>query len=58
MTNPIVDADRKYILQTYARPDFVFERGEGCYLYDTTGQRYLDCVAGIAVNALATATPM
>ena len=57
MTNPIVDADRQYILQTYARPDFVFERGEGCYLYDTTGQRYLDCVAGIAVNALGYGDP-
>lgn len=57
MTHPIVDADRQYILQTYGRPDFVFERGEGCYLYDTDGNRYLDCVAGIAVNALGYGDP-
>src|SRR5437868_48252 len=44
--------DLHYILQTYQRPNFVLERGEGCYLYDTDGRRYLDCVSGIAVNAL------
>jgi acetylornithine/N-succinyldiaminopimelate aminotransferase len=56
MTN-IVDLDQQYVLQTYARPDFVIERGEGCYLYDTDGNKYLDCVAGIAVNALGYADP-
>ena len=44
--------DQRYILQTYARPDFVLDRGDGVYLFDTNGRRYLDCVAGIAVNAL------
>lgn len=47
-----IQNERDYILQTYPRPEFVLERGEGAYLYDTTGQRYLDFVAGIAVNAL------
>lgn len=53
----IVDLDQQYVLQTYARPNFVIERGEGCYLYDTDGHKYLDCVAGIAVNALGYADP-
>lgn len=53
----VVQADREYILQTYVRPDFVIERGEGVYLYDTEGQRYLDFVAGIAVNALGYGDP-
>jgi acetylornithine/N-succinyldiaminopimelate aminotransferase len=44
--------EQQYILQTYQRPDFVLDRGEGVYLFDTEGRRYLDCVAGIAVNAL------
>ncbi len=30
----------------------VFEKGEGCYLYDSEGKEYLDFAAGIAVNAL------
>src|SRR5262245_5973421 len=47
-----IDNDQRYILQTYQRPNFVIERGEGCYLFDTEGRRYLDCVSGIAVNAL------
>src|SRR5512138_2029502 len=44
--------EQQYILQTYQRPDFVLDHGEGVYLFDTEGRRYLDCVAGIAVNAL------
>ncbi len=48
----VIANDQRYILQTYQRPDFVLDRGEGCYVFDTAGRRYLDCVAGIAVNAL------
>ena len=40
------------ILHTYNRFPVVFERGEGAYLYDTEGKKYLDFAAGIAVNAL------
>lgn len=47
-----VQTGHDYLLQVYPRPDFVLERGEGVYLYDSTGRRYLDFVAGIAVNAL------
>jgi len=53
----VIANDQRYILQTYQRPDFVIERGEGCYLFDTEGRRYLDCVAGIAVNALGYGDP-
>jgi len=53
----VIANDQRYILQTYQRPDFVLERGEGCYLFDTEGRRYLDCVAGIAVNALGYGDP-
>ncbi len=40
------------ILGTYKRQAPLFVRGEGVYLYDDAGTRYLDFVAGIAVNAL------
>ncbi len=40
------------ILHTYNRFPVMFDRGEGCYLYDTEGKKYLDFAAGIAVNAL------
>lgn len=53
----VISAEQRYLLQTYARPEFVIERGEGCYLYDSEGRRYLDCVAGIAVNALGYGDP-
>jgi acetylornithine/N-succinyldiaminopimelate aminotransferase len=45
------------VLPTYARFDVAFERGEGAYLYDEKGERYLDFAAGIAVNALGHAHP-
>jgi acetylornithine/N-succinyldiaminopimelate aminotransferase len=53
----IVELEKRYILNTYRRPDFVLERGEGVWLYDSEGRRYLDAVAGIAVNALGHGDP-
>jgi acetylornithine/N-succinyldiaminopimelate aminotransferase len=53
----IVNLENHYVLQTYGRADFVLERGEGVYLYDTEGREYLDFVAGIAVNALGYGDP-
>lgn len=40
------------LLHTYNRYQIVFDKGEGVYLYDMEGKRYLDFVAGIAVFAL------
>ena len=40
------------ILHTYNRFPVMFDHGEGCYLYDTDGNQYLDFAAGIAVNSL------
>ncbi|GAB6052085.1 aspartate aminotransferase family protein [Magnetospira thiophila] len=45
------------VMPTYSRTDIVFERGEGCWLFDTDGKRYLDFAAGVAVNALGHAHP-
>nr|WP_196242365.1 aspartate aminotransferase family protein [Azospirillum oleiclasticum] len=44
-------------MPTYARADIVFERGDGPYLFDTDGRRYLDFAAGVAVTALGHAHP-
>jgi acetylornithine/N-succinyldiaminopimelate aminotransferase len=45
------------IVPTYARADVTFERGDGCWLTTTTGERYLDFGAGIAVNSLGHTHP-
>lgn len=42
---------------TFARADVAFERGEGVWLIDTRGERWLDFGSGIAVNALGHAHP-
>ena len=46
------------MLQTYVRPKFVLERGEGAKLWDTDGKEYLDFAAGIAVNSLGASHTM
>jgi acetylornithine/N-succinyldiaminopimelate aminotransferase len=45
------------LMQTYSRLQVTFSHGEGVYLYDTAGRRYLDAIAGIAVNGLGHAHP-
>lgn len=51
-TQQIMELDKRYLVQSYKRPPFVLERGEGVYLFDSEGRQYLDMVGGIAVNAL------
>ncbi len=48
----VKELEQDYVLGVYGRAPFVIERGDGCMLYDTEGKAYLDCVSGIAVNAL------
>jgi len=54
-TAPPVPSD--HIMGVYARAPLAFERGEGARLYTTDGEAYLDCMAGIAVNALGHSHP-
>jgi len=53
----IIQAESRYLVPTYSRPPVVFSRGEGSYLFDREGKRYLDFAAGIAVNALGHSHP-
>src|SRR5689334_18895956 len=46
-----------HLLPVFARVDLGFERGEGCWLVATNGDRYLDFTSGVAVNALGHAHP-
>ncbi len=45
------------VMPTYGRAEVAFERGEGPYLFDSEGRRYLDFGAGIAVSSLGHAHP-
>jgi len=46
-----------HLMQNYGRLEMNVVRGEGCWLFDESGNRYLDLVAGIAVCALGHAHP-
>jgi len=45
------------MMGVFGRPKTVLTRGEGCYVWDADGNRYLDLLAGIAVNALGHGHP-
>jgi acetylornithine/N-succinyldiaminopimelate aminotransferase len=47
-----------YLMNTYARQPVTFVRGEGVWLWDDAGNRYLDALAGVAVNGLGHAHPV
>ena len=52
MQGVIMSDPRQHIMPVYRPPEQVFEKGEGPYLFTEDGTRYLDFIAGIAVNAL------
>ncbi|WP_322802005.1 aspartate aminotransferase family protein [Thermoflexus sp.] len=56
-TGALVALAERVLAPTYRRPPIVFTHGEGVYVYDAAGRRYLDFVAGIAVCALGHADP-
>lgn len=47
-----IDKAEQYLIHTYNRYQIVLEKGDGVYLYDVDGKKYLDFAAGIAVYAL------
>jgi acetylornithine/N-succinyldiaminopimelate aminotransferase len=53
-----MSAAESHLLPVYAPPEQVFVRGEGCWIWDDKGDKYLDCIAGIAVDALGHAPPV
>ena len=55
--NSVRETFGKFVVPSYARFDLVLERGEGSYVWDTDGGRYLDLAGGIAVCSLGHAHP-
>jgi acetylornithine/N-succinyldiaminopimelate aminotransferase len=49
--------DKENYLQTFRRYPLVLERGEGCFVWDVEGNKYLDVLAGIAVNNVGHSHP-
>ena len=43
---------QEYLLQTYSRKNVLFKKGDGIWLYSDSGDKFLDCASGIAVNIL------
>ncbi|TWI55860.1 aspartate aminotransferase family protein [Halalkalibacter nanhaiisediminis] len=52
-----IERDQQSIMSTYGRLPIVIERGEGNYLFDESGKKYLDLFTGLAVNILGHSHP-
>ncbi|MDP6794377.1 MAG: aminotransferase class III-fold pyridoxal phosphate-dependent enzyme, partial [Verrucomicrobiota bacterium] len=57
MSQEIKDRFRRFVAPTYGRFPITLDRGEGAYVWNTDGKRYLDLGGGIAVNCLGHAHP-
>lgn len=53
----VMRSEQELLLPTYDRHKILFERGRGVYLWDSLGNRYLDFLSGIGVNALGHGHP-
>jgi acetylornithine/N-succinyldiaminopimelate aminotransferase len=53
----LVESAARNLYPNYRQPPIVLERGRGCEVWDTSGKRYLDLAAGIAVTSLGHAHP-
>jgi acetylornithine/N-succinyldiaminopimelate aminotransferase len=53
----VIRSEEKLLLPTYDRHKILFEKGRGVFLWDSRGNRYLDFLSGIGVNALGHAHP-
>ncbi len=54
----IQQSDAQWVLGTYARQPLFLERGQGAWVWDVQGRKYLDLTSGIAVNTLGHADPL
>ncbi len=54
---PPVPPTEPHVMQTYGRLPIALSHGQGCWVWDTAGRRYLDGLGGIAVNTLGHAHP-
>lgn len=53
----VFEQDKKYFMPVFSRYPLVLSHGEGPYIFDTDGKKYIDFLAGIAVNVLGHAHP-
>ena len=51
------DTERQYALEVFPKRDITLVRGDGAEVWDDTGRRYIDCVAGIGVASVGHANP-
>jgi predicted acetylornithine/succinylornithine family transaminase len=56
-SSEVIEISKRYIFNTYSRQPVVLTEGEGCYVWDADGKKYLDFLGGIAVCVLGHSHP-
>ena len=54
----VIARDRQFFMPVFSRYSLVLSHGAGPYVFDTDGKKYIDFLAGIAVNVLGHAHPV
>lgn len=57
MSDDLKQLDDAHIMPTYKRHDLILEKGQGCYVFDNDGKKYLDFIGGIATCTVGHANP-
>lgn len=58
MSDDLQQLDAAHIMPTYKRHNLILERGQGCYVFDQDGKKYLDFIGGIATCTVGHANPV
>jgi predicted acetylornithine/succinylornithine family transaminase len=56
-TDRLIALSKQVLLNTYKRPGFVLEKGQGSYVWDKNGRKYLDLIGGIATTSVGHGHP-
>ncbi|RPI77615.1 MAG: aspartate aminotransferase family protein [Desulfobacteraceae bacterium] len=56
-TDQLIALSKQVLLNTYKRPGFVLEKGQGSYVWDKNGRKYLDLIGGIATTSVGHGRP-
>ncbi len=57
MNDKLKQLEQDHIMQTYKRIDLLLQKGDGCYVYDQAGKKYLDFIGGIATCPVGHSNP-
>ena len=56
-TNELIELGKNVLMNSYSKPNFILDKGEGSYVWDKEGKKYLDLISGIATCTIGHSNP-